>query len=105
MMEVFVYFFLGFILLAVVIALLTKKTFAFCLGNMFLLAAVVIIVWSFIIDDGSRRGMEALVLAIMWGMAAGSFLIGFILRKIGAAQSRKNVSGDENLVKADDPER
>ena len=103
-MEVFVYFFLGFILLAVVIALLTKKPFAFCLGNMFLLAAVVIIVWSFIIDDGSRRGMEALVLAIMWGMAAGSFLIGFILRKIGASQIRRKIPADGNVVKMEEPE-
>ena len=104
-MEIFVYFFLGFILLAVAIALLTKKPFTLCLGNMFLLAAVVIIVWSFIIDDGSRRGMEALVLAIMWGMAAGSFLIGFILRKIGAPQSRNNVFGDQSVVKTDDSEQ
>ena len=104
-MEVFVYFFLGFILIAVIVSFLTKKTFAFCLGNMFLLAAVVIIVWSFIIDDGSRRGMDALVLAIMWGMAAGSFLIGFILRKLGAPQSRNNVLGDQSVVKTDGPEQ
>ena len=104
-MEIFVYFFLGFILLAVVIAFLTKKPFVFCLGNMFLLAAVVIIVWSFIIDDGSRRGMEALVLAIMWGMAAGSFLIGLILRKIGAPQSRNDVSADQDAIKTDAPEQ
>ena len=104
-MEIFVYFFLGFILLAVVIAFLTKKPFVFCLGNMFLLAAVVIIVWSFIIDDGSRKGMDALVLAIMWGMAAGSFLIGFILRKIGAPKSRNHVVGDQGVVKTDAPEQ
>ena len=104
-MEIFVYFFLGFILVAVVMALLTRKPFVLCLGNMFLLAAVIIIVWSFIIDDGSRRGMEALVLAIMWGMAAGSFLIGFILRRIGASQNRKNIPRDENAVKTDGPEQ
>ena len=104
-MEIFVYFFLGFILLAVVIAFLTKKPFIFCMGNMFLLAAVVIVVWSFIIDDGSRRGMEALVLAIMWGMAAGSFLIGLILRKLGAPQSRNNVLEDQNVAKTDVPEQ
>ena len=104
-MEVFVYFFLGFILAAVVLSLLTRKSFIFCLGNMFLLAAGVIIVWSFIIDDGSRRGMEALVLAIMWGMAAGSVLVGFILRKIGMSQSRKSAMGDESFVKAEEPEQ
>ena len=104
-MEIFVYFFSGFILVAVVIAFITKKPFLFCLGNMFLLAAIVLVVWSFIIDDGSRRGMEALVLAIMWGMAAGSFLVGLLLRKIGVSQSRKNVPADESVVATKDPEQ
>lgn len=104
-MEIFAYFFLGCIVAAGVIALLTKKPLIFCLGNMFLLAGGVIIVWSVIIDDGSRRGMEALVLAIMWGMAAGSFLVGFILRKIGAAQSRKNAPRDESVATAEEPEQ
>ena len=104
-MEIFAYFFLGFILVAVVMAFITEKPLVFCLGNMFLLAAVVIIIWIFIIDDGSTRGMEAVVLAIMWSMAAGSFLVGFILRKIGVSQIRKNLLGSESVVKTEKHEQ
>lgn len=103
-MEVFVYFFSAFIFVAVVLAFLTKKTFIYCLGNMFMVAAIAIILWSIIIDDGSRRGMEALVLAIMWGMAAGSFLVGFILRRIGVSQNRKKVATGVNAVEKENPD-
>ncbi len=101
-MEIFAYFFLGFFSIAAVMAVLTKKSFIYCLGNMLVLAAVIIVIWSFIIDDGSRRGMEALVLAIMWGMAAGSFLVGLMLRKIGSSSGRKSAIGEESAVKAED---
>ena len=104
LMKLFACSLLVFILVAVVLARLTKKPFIFYLGNLFFLAAVAIIVWSFVIDDGSRSGWGFLALLILWGMAAGSFLIGFILRKIGASQSRKNALGDKNVVKTDDNE-
>lgn len=103
-MEIFAYFFLGFILAAIAIAFLTRKSFLFCLGNMFMLAAAVIIAWSLIIDDGSRRGMDALVLAIMWGMAAGSFFVGFILRKLGVSQARKKALPAENAAEKEEVE-
>lgn len=98
--DLMVCFFLIFFLFAGVLAFFTKKPFIYCLGNMFMVAAVIIIVWSFAIDDGSRRGMDALVLAILWGIAAGSFLVGFILRRIG----RKYISA-ENAVKTEEPEQ
>ncbi len=97
-MEVFFYFFLIFFLLALGIAFVVKKPFLVCLGYMFMLAAVVLVVWSFVIDDGSRRGMEALVLAIMWGFAAGSFILGLILRKIGISHSRKKALSEMDVV-------
>lgn len=103
-MEIFAYFFLGFIAAAVVLAFLTKKPFVFCLGNMFLLAAVVIIVWSLIINDGSRRGMDALVLAIMWALAAGGFLAGLLLRRLGALR-RRDAAGDKGRATTEEPEQ
>lgn len=48
--------------------------------------------------------MEALVLAIMWGMALGSFLIGFVLRRIGVSQIRKNAPSGEGAEKTEKPE-
>ncbi len=96
--------FLGFILVAAVMARLTKKPFISCLGGMFFLAAAAIIVWSSIIADGDKSGWGFLALLILWGMAAGCFLVGLILCKIGAARSRKNALGDEGVVKTDAPE-
>lgn len=103
LMKLFACSFLVFILVAAGMARLTKKPFVFCLGNMFFLAAAAIIVWSLMIDDGSRNGWGFLALLIVWGMAAGNVLIGFILRKIGASQSRKNALGDTSAVKTDSP--
>ena len=100
LIKLFACSFLGFILVAVAMARLTKKPFIFWLGNIFFLAAAAIIVWSFMIDDGSRDGWGFLALLILWGMSAGIFLIGFILRKIGVSQSRKNALGDKSVVKA-----
>ncbi len=99
LMKLFACSFLGFILVAAVLACLTKKPFIFYLGNIFFLAAVAIIVWSFMIADGSGWGFLAVL--ILWGMAAGSCLLGFILRKIGISQSRKKALQDRGLVKTD----
>jgi hypothetical protein len=67
---------------------------------MLMLAAAVLIVWSYSID--SREGMEAFVIVIMWGMAAGSFLVGLLLRTIGVSQTRKKALADESVVKTRD---
>jgi hypothetical protein len=102
--ELALIFFGPFFLVAVIMTQFTKKPLALCLGNMFMLAAVVLVVWAFVIDDGSRRGMEAFVLLLMFGAAGGSFLVGFVLRKFGVAQSRKKALPGEGVSKTEEPE-
>ncbi len=104
LMTLFACAFLGFLLVAVIMARIIKKPVVYCLGNMFFLGAVGVIVWSFAIDDGSRNGWGYLVMLILWGIAAGCFLIGFILRKIGVSQSRNSVPVEQNAAKTDSPE-
>lgn len=102
-LQVFACFFLIACLVAGVMALIVKKPFISCLGAMFWLAAAALVVWSFIIDNGSRNGWDFLALLILWGAAAVNFLIGLILCRIGTAQSRKKALGNESVVKTEEP--
>ncbi len=102
LVQVFALFFLGFILVAVVIALLTKKPFIFWVGNMLMVAAVALFVWGCIINDGSD-GWGFLAVLILWGLAAGSFTVGFILYKVSVSQMRKKAQGNASVVKTEEP--